>query len=247
MKRQFKLKSELIGDQRVAVHRITCAKCQHSETMSSSRGGNPFPIEAIARHFRLKGWEVSDREGEDACPACVEKEQVARRKVRLRVVQKKTAAAKVAAAKPETKDQPMPSISTTAPVEAAPVEVRFMSRDDRRIIFGTLDRAYIDADKGYRPGWNDARVCADLGVPAEWVRTIREEMFGPEGENAETRKAVEDMNAAMAEAQKVHAEMMALADKHREVADHAEAQARNIAALLTTLSVQATRLTAALT
>lgn len=239
MKRLFRLKSEVIGDHRVSVHRITCSKCNHSDTMTSSRGGNPFPAEVVARHFRFKGWDISDREGEDICPLCVEKEKVARRQARLRIVPKKAEAAPA-----KEKANPMPA--QPAEPATAPAAPTTLGRDERRIIFGTLDKVYIDADKGYQPGWNDTRVSNDLGVPVVWVRDIREEMFGPEGESAEVRKAVEAMNAALKEAHVVHDDLMTVAAKHRELAEQAEEKAGNLAALMTTLSVQATRLTAAL-
>lgn len=62
---------------------------------------------------------------------------------------------------------------------------REMSRDERRIIFAKIDELYISEKQGYQPPWTDGAVARDLGVPQTWVASVREEMFGPEGSNAE--------------------------------------------------------------
>lgn len=62
---------------------------------------------------------------------------------------------------------------------------REMSREDRRIVFAKVDELYLDDKSGYQPPWTDAAVARDLGVPRSWVAQVRDELFGPEGSNAE--------------------------------------------------------------
>lgn len=71
------------------------------------------------------------------------------------------------------------------PMEAKPETPREMSREDRRIIFAKVDELYLDDKTGYAAPWTDSAVARDLGVPRAWVAQVREELFGPEGSNAE--------------------------------------------------------------
>ena len=65
-----------------------------------------------------------------------------------------------------------------APLKADPPPV--MTKEDRRIIFAGIDDHYVDESTGYKPGWSDQKIATDLNVPLAWVRTIREDNFGPE-------------------------------------------------------------------
>lgn len=65
------------------------------------------------------------------------------------------------------------------PLKAEPP--REMGREDRRIITEKLDEVY--GSDAYRVPWTDAAVAKDLGVPRQWVSTVREQFFGPEGGN----------------------------------------------------------------
>lgn len=242
MKRLFRAKSELIGDRRVAVHRITCG-CGHSETVSTSQGGNPLPPEAVAKHFRLKGWEMSDREGRDRCPTCIHAEALERRAKRLRLVEAKAKVAapeealSLAAETVEVMKEP----PLAEPAEKAQPEtvVRTQTRDDRRIIFTTINDVYLDADRGYKPGWSDKRVADHLGIPLQWAKDIRDEMFGPEGENAEVRLLLEQVEALRDEAQRDMDQMVTLVTNATRRMDE-------LSHRLNMLSAQATRLTAAI-
>lgn len=94
---------------------------------------------------------------------------------------------------------------------------REMSRDDRRIIFAKIDEVYVG--NGYSAPWTDAGIAKDLGVPRAWVAQVREEMFGPEGSNAE-------FDAFLAKAAPVITDLKNL---HRSVQTQLE-EARAIAA-----------------
>jgi hypothetical protein len=84
-----------------------------------------------------------------------------------------------------------------------------MTKEDRRIIFSEIDSHYLDETRGYNKDWNDERVAKSLNVPLAWVRGIREDNFGPEkDESVDTE--VEKLRAALAEAQKLKAEIDAL-------------------------------------
>ena len=77
-----------------------------------------------------------------------------------------------------------------------------MSKEDRRIIFSEIDSHYLDEKRGYETAWNDERVAAGLKVMIEWVRSIREDNFGPEkGDTIDAE--IEKLRAASAEAQKI--------------------------------------------
>lgn len=242
MKRMFRAKSEQIGDRRIAVHRIACG-CGHTEAVNTSQGGNPLPPEAVAKHFRLRGWEVSDREGKDRCPTCIEIEKTARRAKRLQLVENKAKAAapeQALALAIETveamKEPPMAKPAEITPPEAV---ARTQTREDRRIIFTAINDVYLDAERGYKPGWSDKRVADGLGIPVSWAKDIRDEMFGPEGESAELRLLVEQMEALREEAQRDFDQMATLVGNATRRMDE-------LAHRLNMLSTQATRLTAAL-
>ena len=78
-----------------------------------------------------------------------------------------------------------------------------MTKEDRRIIFADIDLHYLDETRGYETSYDDKRIADGLNVPLAWVRTIREENFGPErGEaiNAELDKlkaAKDDIEASI--------------------------------------------------
>jgi hypothetical protein len=247
MKRLFRLKSEMVGDRRVAVHRITCV-CGHTTTVSSSHGGNPLPPEAVARHFRLRGWEVSDREGSDLCATCVENRKKARRTSRLKLVDDKAkdaapeealdlAAQAIEAMKEPTVAEPAKELLTP---EAQPAAAqREMTREDRRIIFAAINDVYLDADRGYKPGMTDARVAEAFGVPLQWVSDLRTEMFGPSGESVEVREMLDQIETLRDLAAKDLEQM-------RGVVDAASRRMDELSQRLNMLSVQATRLTEAL-
>lgn len=256
MKRLFMLKSEIVGDRRMSVHRITCSECGFTAPMHTSSNGNPFPPEVVARHFRLKGWEVGDREGQDVCPTCVKAAQDARRKARVKLVADKAKKAKpedalqlaaetFAAMQEEPMPNPAPAVNSpevivdTATPAPAPATERTMSREERRIMFSLMNDVYLDADKGYKPGWNDRRVAENLGVPQPWVVTLREEMFGPEGDSVEVRRLLDEITALKEQAERD-------LDQMRIVVEQGTRRMEELGHRLNMLSTQATRLTAAL-
>ena len=98
------------------------------------------------------------------------------------------------------------------------------TRDEKRIIFQTIDGVYVGEKTGYSEGWNDKRIASDLGVPVIWVSTIREENFGPDIDQTmvmlinEAKAVLIEMRAAATAAEPV----LALLKEISERADRIE-------------------------
>ena len=151
---------EVPGAPRMSGFLIACSKCGAQDKVIDWRE-NP-PIEALSEIFSGWGWDVSARNPQHhVCPKCQEK--------RAKVI---------------------PMTSTEKPIAVGPVPPREMSRKDRRIIFAKLNDVYLDERDGYSNGWSDQRVADDLNIPRAWVKSIREENFGPDGASEEIRVAL---------------------------------------------------------
>lgn len=143
---------------------IKCSKCGSQEKISCNNRSGSMPPEGVTARFRSKGWYVSNKEGHDICPSCLD-------------AQKKVSSKKennVVALKPEIIVEPP----------------REMKREDRRVIFAKIEDVYLDETQGYSSGWSDKKVSADLGVPLAWVKAIREENFGSEGHNEDVKAII---------------------------------------------------------
>lgn len=192
--RMFKPKSERVEGRMQSTYRLTCSECgtMHPPVINQARGGAYSP-ELIIRTFTNKGWSVGKRDGQDKCPACVNREQEQRRKSRV-----------VTFPKFNPKDH-FAAFRKEEPVAAVAEPPREMSRDDRRVIFAKLDEVYIDEKVGYSKGWTDKRVAEDLGIPRAWVAQVRDENFGP--------ATSEEIEKALAECRQIIGEMKAIAAK----------------------------------
>jgi hypothetical protein len=124
----------------------------------------------VARKLEDAGWKVLKRKDGHSCPGCVAKADTS-----AHVIVK------------DFKDMK----PTTVPVRASDEPVAELTRENRRIILAKLEDVYVDEKTGYSPGWTDAKVASDLGVPRVWVKTLRADNFGPEG-NEDIRKALDD-------------------------------------------------------
>lgn len=92
---------------------------------------------------------------------------------------------------------------------------REMTQAERRKIFREIDNCYDEKRGRYVDSETDQGIAARLAVPRKWVSDVREENFGPSGENdelervaallgridAELRQAVDDCLAAAANAE----------------------------------------------
>ncbi|MBN9243963.1 MAG: hypothetical protein J0I98_14320 [Mesorhizobium sp.] len=105
---------------------------------------------------------------------------------------------------------------------AAAEPPREMSREDRRIIFAKIDELYLSDKTGYSPPWTDSAVARDLGVPRTWVSQVREDLFGPEGSNAEFDDFLERAAPIIADLKNLHRSCTAQLEEARKIAERVE-------------------------
>jgi hypothetical protein len=194
--KQFSLSSVPQGGQRVRGAIIECGHCG----VVANAAVNTFKDRGreedfITSKFRSMGWKVGSSVSQHRCPGCFAKIRQA------------------AKAKKESGDSNVVQLLTPA-ADAT----REITREDRRIIFQKLDEIY-DRD-GYGGNWTDELVARDLGVPRAWVKTVRDENFGPEGSNeqikatfAEATVLLKEIKAEGLKVEPLVAALRALVDK----------------------------------
>lgn len=223
--------------------RIWCSECGTNEVARIPQGLSYTCPQVVAdRMFRNKGWVLGRRRKQDICPHCAARDRADRNAKRTATNAKTDPTiadiwptSNVIELKPVvTEDKPMnkplPATITATPIPAPAIaQPREMSRADKRIIFNKLEEVYGDEHSGYTNGWSDQKVASDLGVPVDWVRTLRDENFGPEGHSPEakavfdeTRKLLETMRAEREKLQGKASEMIAAATKIAAEADRLE-------------------------
>ncbi|MCA1458060.1 hypothetical protein I6F35_33545 [Bradyrhizobium sp. BRP22] len=155
---------------------VTCGHCgvvrtvQINHFKGQQRDNDDLEQQFIRNKLEKDGWLIGKKAEQHRCPGCYSA---------IRSAQKR---------KNEENVVNLP----IKPGPTKPEQPREMSRDDRRIIFEKLNEVYVDEKTGYGPGWTDAKVASDLGVPRAWVKGLRDEMFGPEGSNEEIRATICD-------------------------------------------------------
>lgn len=87
----------------------------------------------------------------------------------------------------------MEKAKTTGKKEEGPREP---TTKQRREIIAWLEEAYDDEAKQYIGGETDDTVANDLNVMPGWVAKIREEFFGPSGENEDIKSLAADLEKA---------------------------------------------------
>lgn len=151
-----------------------CDECGRVETVTCDyareRGGAWAPNEGqIIKKVSGHGWALV--KARLHCPACEAKRKAA------------------AAARPE--------IDMQVKVETKPAAPREPSGPQKRLIILALEDAYDDAAKRYKGAATDASVAKSLGdcIMPGWVSAIREEMFGPAGneEIEAIRREIDDL------------------------------------------------------
>lgn len=81
-------------------------------------------------------------------------------------------------------------------VDEAPRE---MSVQERRKIFREIDDCYDEANSRYVDTHTDNTIAIKLGVPRKWVEDLRNENFGPSGENTEMERVASALGRITAE------------------------------------------------
>jgi hypothetical protein len=163
-------------------YRLACGSCGCGETLGRQNFGASIAVDQVPKKFEAKGWEVGKRPEDDRCPACVNREQEARRRKTATIL------------KLETPNMSVPAPASARAATPSTDAPREMTRDHRRLIFLKLEEVYVDEKVGYSAGWGDAKVATDLGVPRAWVSTIRDENFGP-GTSEEVERALSETRA----------------------------------------------------
>lgn len=173
-----------------AVIKCSTEGCANSAMFVRSGGGVIHPVHA-AIWFRNKGWIVGANERSDKCPDCN---------------------ARINSGNPSKPKEEVKMIAEEVKAVAIPkADQKTMGRQDKQIIFAKLMEAYPNVDKGYVAGWSDQKVADDLGVPVEWVASVREADFGPEFDTVlldKKYKELEDMGRAVLDAKKLVDEAM---------------------------------------
>lgn len=161
-----------------------------------------------------------------------------------------------------TKSLPVAALPAPAPKpdqtsNKEPVAMNFdpklppeMTKEDRRIIFADIDMRYIDESKGYDSGYDDKRIAEGLNVPLAWVRTIREENFGPEkGSKVNADAEVAVLKKAIEDAKKVLKDTEDMIEKNKQIMmsiDNAQRilmrQVENVNMAIVKVNVQITHL-----
>lgn len=147
------------------------------------------------KKLTAQGWLITGK-GKAACPECVR---------RLRSI----------APKPD--EDTMPAVVNIQPDREA-------TRDDRQKILRELDGAYDVAAGRYCGSETDQTVARRLGVLPGWVADVREQFFGPTGENDSMTDVAAGLALALDKAAEHEAASLELAAK-------CEAQATEIRAL----------------
>lgn len=147
---------------------IARAECAQCSAHTDWRVAKLPPPDILRRHFTERGWRLDRR---TQCPACAARK----------------------------KERPMATVTTIKPnaVSAAPApsgptpDAKAARREahDRIAIFYDL------ASGRYKDGYSDQRIAEETGVAVAWVKSRREEEFGPLKEPEEIRELREELAA----------------------------------------------------
>lgn len=186
--REFEESKEFIEGKKIVGAMIRCSRCDNTEVYKNYAG--TVSGEHMEKEFTRRGWVVGKNKRTDICPDCMEKFRSAKRNqtnkegkemfVSYNTTEtphpKPTEAdlAKKQGIQPPQGIQPASEIVIAE--KAKPAQ---MSKADDKVITLKLMDVYEDEVVGYQGEWDDDKVAADLGVPVEWVATIRDRSFGP--------------------------------------------------------------------
>lgn len=92
---------------------------------------------------------------------------------------------------------------------------REMTQAERRAIFREIDGSYDEKHGRYVDSMTDQAIATKLAIPRKWVADVREENFGPSGENDEIERVASLLG-------RVDAELREAIDKCLDAAGAAE-------------------------
>jgi len=195
-----------------------CGYCDRTESFhvntARSHGDDDDHVERnIAAKFEKLGWKIGKTAVQHRCPSCFAalKSANARKS-------KENGDNKVV---PINAPVPMDPVSLVVAVE--PTESRRPTREERRIIYNTIDGKYVSETSGYSAGWTDKKIAIDLGVPVEWVAEIRDENFGPNTNEVtvslltDARSLLEELRASKYTAEPILTALKALDDRAQKI------------------------------
>lgn len=174
---------------------VTCGHCGVTKTLPVNSFRTATETELENRHIQKKfeqaGWRIARSAKSHRCAGCL-------------AAARNAAMAKKVDREADVDSKPKVETDVTPPAAKPTVAPpREPTRDERRIIFQKLNEVYVDEKSGYSESWTDAVVAKDLGVPRDWVRNLRDEMFGPEGANEEIRASIEEARKLLDEAKAI--------------------------------------------
>lgn len=180
------------GDRLVPQARIVCSECnrKHHHPRHGIYGKNEDE-----EYFKRKGWEVGRTPDRDRCKECVEKSKT-KKVINMSDHKRQT------------------ELDSTPPaVQAAPSE---MSKKDKQDIFAAIYSNWNRELDRYNSGWSDTKIAEAQEKPVEWVKAVREDAFGGEGEDPDLFKILESMlmlqNDTQRQAQTIAVDSDSLAD-----------------------------------
>lgn len=199
---------------------ITCSGCGHTEKKQvTGQGAAP---QTLIKHFSRLGWKLGSTRKKDKCPTCagtvIPPDALAVIKdpkpvdytpeipqpvevpaFSLDNFVLPTSPIEVAPPPEAIPEQPMQTVSSSraTPSPSKPIAAdppRKPTREQRRLILGALDDSYDPVRKCYLAGHTDKSVAGKMNIPWAWVAEIRDEFFGPEG-NEDTYRVMEELEA----------------------------------------------------
>lgn len=204
--------------------RVECSRCGTTESIPLNtyrgRGDDDDKVAAaLAKKFEARGWKIGSGVTHDVCMACQILVPGARTKPTLKLVgeaMKDTTANTPPIEAMMQKDDRM-GLLPPAVAALAPRELGVM---DALTIREKLSELYLDKERGYDRGFTDKKIAEDLNVPRDWVRQVREHVYGKgsagNGDIAETlaeaRALLVQMESSIAGVDAVVAEAKRLTD-----------------------------------
>lgn len=180
------------GQTKTPAYKITCSQCSKVDKIGIGKNSGSLPSDLITKKFKQRGWGVGNKGKDDICHDCFQTRTI---KKLNHIMRNPGNSAQEVERNLDTLDQILEQVQEVRPTIEAKIEMEIekekamnfdpklppqMTKEDRRIIFGEIDSHYLDETRGYEMDYNDGRIAKSLDVPLAWVRTIREDNFGPE-------------------------------------------------------------------